>query len=145
MKLGDAQRVDSVVAKKLAGRAKQVGRTLIPSFNEDKWKEVSFFFMARVLLQKVRQHPELRAQLLATEDAYIAEAAHYDKIWGIGLRWFAEDGNQGALQMSAEGSVEWNVPPAEWPSNGNLLGRALMLVRYILAMEEMTWCLLTSL
>ena len=102
--LGDAQRVDSIAAKELAGWAKQIGRTLIPSFNEDEWKKVSFFLMTEVLLQKFRQHPELRAQRLATGDSYIAEAAHYDKVWGIGFMSFAEDGKRGIFLMNTQGT-----------------------------------------
>ena len=102
MKLGDAQRPDSIVAKELAGRVKQIGRTLIPSFNEDEWKKVSFFFMTQVLLQKFRQHPELRAQLLATGDAYIAEAAHYDKMTNLARPCFRIRGCDVACSMCSD-------------------------------------------
>ena len=127
---------DPLVAKQRAAEAKHIGRTMIPTFDAAEWDRVSFYFMVKALLRKFRQHDELRAELLATEGLYLAEAAHYDSVWGIGLRAVAEDDKPGAVCRDACGALGWATPPAAWPTDGNRLGRALMLVREILLTED---------
>ena len=61
---------------------------------------------------KFSQNPDIREFLLSTEDAIIAEASPYDRIWGIGL----------GRSDAKKGSVE------QWRGE-NLLGCALMDVR----------------
>ena len=64
------------------------------------------------MLAKFSQNAELRENLINTGDAFIAECAVKDKIWGIGL--FMKDENRYNQNM--------------WKQQ-NLLGYALMMVR----------------
>ena len=121
--------LDAVVCKERAAQIKALGRTGIQNFDAAAWDAASFPAMARTILAKFSQHPALAGKLLATGDAYIAEAAHYDKIWGIGVRAFDGPAGAGALTRDERGELAWSVPPSLWPEDGNRLGRALMLVR----------------
>ena len=119
---------DPVVAKKHAAEMKNLGRTGIPLFDAVAWDAVCFEAMTKVLLCKFGQSDELQQQLIDTGDLFIVEAAHYDSKWGIGLRHLDTKTGRGAVAV--DGS--WNIPPKSWPSNGNLLGRSLMVTRSIL-------------
>ena len=70
------------------------------------------------LLEKFRQNPRLKEQLLATGDALLAECAFNDRIWAIGLTM------QDVNRMNIE----------KWRGQ-NLLGFALMQVREKLSRE----------
>ena len=61
---------------------------------------------------KFGQNADLKAFLLSTGDALLAEASPYDKIWGIGL----------SREQAMNGTVE------QWQGE-NLLGCVLMDVR----------------
>ncbi len=68
--------------------------------------------------EKFRQNPPLAAALLATGDTILVEASPYDRIWGVGLKW----NDPRILDQSL------------WLGT-NLLGKALMKVRDVLATE----------
>jgi len=68
--------------------------------------------------EKFRQNPPLAAALLATGDTILVEASPYDRIWGVGLKW----NDPRILDRSL------------WLGT-NLLGKALMKVRGVLATE----------
>ena len=88
--------------------------------------------MSQEVFAKFGQNEDLSKKLIASGDAYIVEAAHYDNIWGIGLRAFASGDEAGALTRDEHGELMWSVPPSRWPADGNKLGRALVLVRDML-------------
>ena len=64
------------------------------------------------LLEKFRQNPTLKQQLLATHPHTLAECALRDSIWGIGMTMHDE----------------YRFEPDLWQGQ-NLLGFALMMVR----------------
>ena len=70
------------------------------------------------LLEKFRQNPDLKEQLLATGDALLAECAFHDQVWAIGL----------TMQDKKRYDIE------KWRGQ-NLLGFALMQVRQKLTKE----------
>ena len=90
---------------------KKLGRK-IHGFDQELWNERKYDIVVKGNKAKFEQHPDLKAFLLSTGDAILAEASPYDKIWGIGL------GREEAMK----GSVE------QWKGE-NLLGCALMEVR----------------
>jgi ribA/ribD-fused uncharacterized protein len=108
---GDGAVFEKIMKNSDPGTIKKLGRQ-ISSFNSKVWDEHKFDIVANGNRLKFGQNPALRTKLLATHDKMIVEAAHYDKIWGIGL--------------SAENAVK--IPENEWPGE-NLLGKVLMLVR----------------
>ena len=63
-------------------------------------------------LAKFDQNAELKAFLLSTDDAVIAEASPADKVWGIGMR---------RTDPRSMNEREWE--------GSNLLGKALMRAR----------------
>lgn len=82
------------------------------NFSQELWDSCKEEIIYNANYAKFSQNPELKAALLATNDAIIAEASPYDKIWGIGLK--ATDPN--------------SLDPNKWRGQ-NLLGKALMRVR----------------
>ncbi|MGB4091431.1 MAG: NADAR family protein, partial [Ruminococcus flavefaciens] len=72
----------------------------------------------RGLLAKFSQNADLKEQLMDTEDAYLVECAHSDKIWACGIR----------LNESER------FDTSKWQGQ-NILGFALMEVRGIINME----------
>ncbi len=123
---------DAKICKARAGEIKSLGRTGIPNFDAKTWDAASFKAMSQEVFAKFDQNEDLSKKLVASGDAYIVEAAHYDNIWGIGLRAFASGDEAGALTRDEHGELMWSVPPSRWPADGNKLGRALMLVRDML-------------
>lgn len=90
---------------------KALGRQ-VSNYNDSVWNGMRQILIYKGLYEKFAQNEELKNQLLATGDDYLAECAVNDKIWGIGL------------SMSDPNRL--NV--ASW--NGqNLLGYSLMIVR----------------
>ena len=106
---------DSVAAQILAtddvAQIKALGR-LVKNYNDNHWNGVRQIAVYEGLYAKFSQNEDLKAQLLATGDAILAECAVKDRIWGIGLSMHDPD----RLDCS-----KWN--------GQNLLGYALMMVR----------------
>ncbi|XWV25741.1 hypothetical protein QJ857_gp1347 [Tupanvirus soda lake] len=90
---------------------KKYGRKIC-DFDPEIWDKHKFDIVTEGNRLKFGQNPTLMKRLLETGNKTIVEAAHYDKVWGIGLR--AED----AIKISED----------KWPGQ-NLLGKALMVVR----------------
>ncbi len=90
---------------------KKLGRK-IHGFEQGLWNAHKYDIVVKGNKAKFSQNPALREFLLSTDDAIIAEASPYDKIWGIGLR----------REEAQKGTVE------QWQGE-NLLGCALMEVR----------------
>ena len=97
---------------------KKLGRQ-VHHFNAEKWNECREDIVYRANLEKFRQNTDLRYVLLGTGEATLAEASPTDHIWGIGL-------------ASGDPRVQ---KPSEWKGD-NLLGKALMSVRYELRLQE---------
>ncbi len=92
---------------------KQLGRK-IKNFNQKTWDEHKFNIVKNGNLLKFTQNEDLKKILLSTGNKILIEAAHYDKIWGIGLK--EEDAKL--------------IDPNKWSDHGqNLLGQSLMWVR----------------
>ena len=108
---GDDEVYDKIMKSNDPKKIKDLGRK-ISGFNESVWDEHKFDIVVNGNRLKFEQNPELMKRLLKTENKKIVEAAHYDKVWGIGLR----------------ASDAINVPEEEWPGK-NLLGKAIMVVR----------------
>lgn len=107
---------DDTVAAQILGtddvaQIKALGR-LVKNYNDNHWNGVRQIIVYNGLYAKFSQNDDLKAQLLATGDALLAECAVKDRIWGIGLSM--HDSNR--LDRS-----KWN--------GQNLLGYALMMVR----------------
>ncbi len=94
---------------------KELGR-LVTNFNENIWNGKRQIIVYEGLLAKFSQNETLCDRLKATGDSVLAECAVKDKIWGIGL------------SMSDSKRLEMS----QWRGQ-NLLGYALMMVRYKLS------------
>lgn len=112
---GDEETRQKILATTDPQQAKNLGR-LVKGFTVDTWKRPSIAIVERGNLAKFGQHAALKAFLLQTGSAVLAEASPFDKIWGIG---FAEDDPRAR-------------DPRQW-QGFNQLGFALMAVRAKLA------------
>jgi len=130
-----AQRASEV--KSLAKRALRK----VPKNVVFQWKTTEGLSVMRLgLMEKFRQHPYLREQLLFTGDKILAEADKFDKIWAAGLehddliKWFKEHKGE---TVSYPATVEPNTIEF-FPNIGtgkNLLGWLLQYVRTCLRLE----------
>lgn len=93
----------------------------VHNFDQKIWEENKYQIMFDANYYKFTQNPELKSELLFTEDAILAEASPYDKIWGIGL---STQGIKGLYQDIGAWKGE------------NLLGKVLMDVREKIRREE---------
>lgn len=90
---------------------KQLGRE-VKNFNAAIWDANCLEIVTRGIMAKFAQNAEMKGALLATGDAILCEAAHYDKVWGVGL--------------SIDNSDVYDLN--KWKGK-NLLGHALMDTR----------------
>lgn len=114
---GDMEIAEKIMAASDFGEIKALGRQ-VRNYHDRIWSGIRQIVVYEGLLEKFRQNPELKAQLLATGDALLAECALRDQIWAVGLT------------MHDEGRL--NIE--KWRGQ-NLLGFALMQVREKLAKE----------
>jgi ribA/ribD-fused uncharacterized protein len=91
--------------------AKALGRK-VKNFNEQTWIEHRESIMLDALRAKAANNPIVREFILNSGNTTIAEAAPWDRIWGIGL---------GPTDPAA-------MDPTKWKGL-NLLGRAYMRLR----------------
>lgn len=119
MFFGDAEIAALILDEPDPGAVKVLGRK-VKGYVDELWAENRLRFVRRGLLEKARQHPGIKVQLLATGDKILVEASPSDIIWGIGLR----ETDPRALD------------PAQWRGE-NLLGQAWMWVREQLRNEEL--------
>ncbi|XWV24509.1 hypothetical protein QJ856_gp0067 [Tupanvirus deep ocean] len=108
---GDSFYFDKIMETNNPFMIKKYGRQIC-DFNPDIWDKHKFDIVTEGNRLKFGQNPALMKRLLETGNKTIVEAAHYDKVWGIGLK--------------AEDAIK--IPEAQWPGQ-NLLGKALMVVR----------------
>lgn len=90
---------------------KALGRS-VAGYNENHWNGIRQIVVYNGLMAKFSQQEQLKAQLLSTGDAVLAECAVRDRIWGIGM------------SMTDPDRFDRN----KWKGQ-NLLGYALMMVR----------------
>ena len=108
---GDTRVYNKIMAEADPATCKALGKTAA-NFNQYKWDSCKEEIIYNANYAKFSQNPGLKAALLATGDAILAEASPYDKIWGIGLKATDPDSQN----------------PKKWQGQ-NLLGKALMRVR----------------
>ncbi|MBQ9327529.1 MAG: NADAR family protein [Solobacterium sp.] len=107
----DAMISEKIMATDNVAEIKALGRQ-VANYNDHIWSGIRQVIVYEGLLAKFSQNKELKAQLLETGDALLAECAVHDRIWGIGLAM--KDPNRLNIET-------WN--------GQNLLGYALMMVR----------------
>lgn len=108
---GDDKVAAQILAMEDVAEIKALGR-LVSGYDENLWNGVRQIVVYEGLLAKFSQNSDLREQLKGTGQAFLAECAVKDRIWGIGLSM--HDPNR--------------LDRAKWQGQ-NLLGYALMMVR----------------
>ena len=115
---GDSETAAAILATDDPGKIKALGRS-VRNYSDPIWNGIRQIVVYRALLEKFRQNPDLKVQLLATHPHTLAECALQDKIWGIGMTMHDE----------------YRFEPDLWPGQ-NLLGFTLMTVREELSKES---------
>lgn len=87
----------------------------VKGYDDQIWGDRRFKYVRMLVYEKFRQNEDLREILLGTGNSIIVEAAHYDKIWGVGLH---------AANPDINNSDKWK--------GQNLLGQCLMDTRNLL-------------
>ena len=108
---GDEKVAAQILATEDVAEIKALGR-LVSGYDENLWNGVRQIVVYEGLLAKFSQNSDLREQLKDTGQAFLAECAVKDRIWGVGLSM--HDPNR--------------LDRAKWRGQ-NLLGYALMMVR----------------
>lgn len=108
---GDEDVLQKIMTAETPFDYKKLGRE-IRGFEQERWNMAKSDIIVRGNKAKFGQNPLLKAFLLSTGSAILAEASPYDTIWGIGL----------------DREKAQQVPVDQWKGE-NLLGCALMEVR----------------
>ena len=108
---GDEKVAAQILATEDVAEIKALGR-LVSGYDENLWNGVRQIVVYEGLLAKFSQNYDLMEQLKDTGQAFLAECAVKDRIWGVGLSM--HDPNR--------------LDRAKWRGQ-NLLGYALMMVR----------------
>lgn len=115
---GDREIYEKIMAAGTPNEMKALGRQ-IRNFDQDKWDASKYQIVVDGNAAKFGQNDALKAFLLGTGNAVLAEASPYDGIWGI--------------QLAAEDPLA--TDPKCWQGE-NLLGFALMEVRDLIRGQE---------
>eukprot|EP00045_Choanoeca_perplexa_P007388 m.66466 g.66466 ORF g.66466 m.66466 type:complete len:163 (-) comp14056_c0_seq1:2221-2709(-) len=107
--MGDQASAQTLLRTTKPAACKALGRKVTP-YDDDIWAAKREAIMADILECKFGQDAELKALLLKTGTAIIAEASPRDRTWGIGI----------GVEAAQRGR-KWN--------GTNLLGKALMEAR----------------
>jgi len=107
----DQEVFDKIVKSKTPKAAKALGKK-VKNFVTEVWDAKRDAIMETGLRAKFVQHPELRKELMATEDKLIGEADPRDTYWGIGTSM----------------DLEKSKTPSKWRGQ-NKLGKMLMTLR----------------
>lgn len=107
----DSEMYTAILRANTPDECKKLGRKVTP-FDANTWENARYGILKAGLFAKFSQNKKLKAALLATGNATLAEASPYDDIFGI--------------KLSAETAK--HISPEQWPGR-NLLGKALMEVR----------------
>ena len=113
----DFETAEKILSIDDVAKIKALGR-LVKNYNENHWNGVRQLIVYEGLYAKFSQNEELKAQLLSTGQAVLAECAMRDTIWGIGLSMHSPD----------------RFDREKWKGK-SLLGYAIMLVREKLRSE----------
>ncbi len=113
----DTETADAILATDNPGKIKALGRS-VQNYSDTVWNGIRQIVVYRGLLEKYRQNPTLKQQLLATHPHILAECALRDNIWGIGMTMHDE----------------CRFEPDLWQGQ-NLLGFTLMMLRDALSKE----------
>lgn len=105
----DFEVADKILKETEPKNIKALGRK-IKNFDDLTWNDFKFDIVKDGNFFKFSQNEDLKKKLLATSDAFIAEASPFDRIWGIGIDVAA-----------VKAGVTWQ--------GENLLGKAIMQVR----------------
>lgn len=116
----DEVRYAAILRTENPNDCKKLGKQVTP-FDPKIWDGAKYEIVKAGNRAKFEQNPDLKAKLLATGTAILAEASPRDKIWGIGK----------TARTAAE------VDPSEWPGK-NLLGKILMELREEFAADPTT-------
>lgn len=81
--MGDQNMFEVILNESDPKRVKGLGRK-VTNFNPDLWDKYKKQIVKAAITSKFKFNPNLREQLLATGDSYLAEGSPYDKIWGTG-------------------------------------------------------------
>ena len=117
MIFGDGESADAILATDDAAAQQAIGRKA-KGYNDLVWSGMRQLAAYEGLLAKFSQNEDLKQKLLDTEDAYLVECAHFDKVWACGIR--------------LDDDRRFDV--ANWDGR-NILGFALMEVRRVLKEE----------
>ncbi len=82
--MGDMAIAQEVMKTSKPGDIKALGRK-VKNFDEERWRVAREDIVRDGCSAKFLQNSGLHEKLVATGQATIAEAAPYDKIWGVGL------------------------------------------------------------
>lgn len=115
---GDSESALKIIENQDPYTAKKLGRK-VKGYDDVEWSKVRYKIMTNVLYSKFGQNKAMCNELLSTGNKLIVEASPYDKIWGIGLQ------TDDPLALD----------PSNWQGE-NLLGKAIMEVRLMLASEK---------
>ena len=107
----DSARYTAILRSTKPWECKALGKQVTP-FDPKTWDALKYAIVKTANRAKYEQNPDLRAKLLGTGNAMIAEASPKDLVWGIGL----------------DAATASKTDPAKWPGQ-NLLGRILMELR----------------
>ena len=107
----DSERYTAILRATKPWECKDLGKQVTP-FDSKTWDTVRYEVVKAGNRAKYEQNPDLKAKLLDTGNAILAEASPKDDIWGIGL----------------DADAAANTAPSEWPGQ-NLLGKILMELR----------------
>ena len=107
----DSARYTAILKASDPGDCKSLGKQVSP-FDGNVWDAAKYEIVKAGNRAKFEQNPDLKAKLMETGNAVLAEASPKDRIWGIG--------------MEAASAAE--MDPSQWPGQ-NLLGRILMELR----------------
>lgn len=107
----DTEVYDKILKAKTPKAAKALGKK-VKNFVTEVWDSKRDGIMETALRAKFVQHPELRKELLATEDKVIGEADPRNTYWGIGTSM----------------DLEKSKTPSKWRGQ-NKLGKMLMTLR----------------
>lgn len=109
--------IEKILKASSPNQAKYAGRE-VKGYIDSEWDKVRYSKMVEVLKEKFN-NSLLKETLLSTEERTLVEASPYDKIWGVGL--------------SEKDPLIFNE--SNWKGK-NLLGKALMEVRYFYKKEK---------
>ncbi len=82
---GDASTLNEIMTSLSPKDQKALGRR-VQNFNAATWDAVCRDVVFRANIAKFTQNPPLKEFILSFGTRRFVEAAHYDRIWGIGLR-----------------------------------------------------------